>query len=141
MPNFCSSCSKQSSKQRSRLASCSSLLLKLKPTTATKGYSSIPTSALTLPLALGRRSERKQEATFSELTAKLRTSASKTTASRTTATVEPNSKTSKGLRRLPQLTQMEFNTIRELVGPALTNKVKFQTYAQNVQDPQLKQVF
>jgi hypothetical protein len=42
---------------------------------------------------------------------------------------------------LPRLTQMEFNTIRELLGPALANKVKLQNYAQQVQDPQLKQVF
>lgn len=40
-----------------------------------------------------------------------------------------------------QLTQVELNTIRELLGPAMANKVKFQTYAQQVQDPQLKQVF
>ncbi|HHT73882.1 MAG TPA: hypothetical protein GX008_09240 [Firmicutes bacterium] len=42
---------------------------------------------------------------------------------------------------MPRLTQVEFNTIRELLGPALANKVKFQAYTQQVQDPQLRQVF
>jgi len=42
---------------------------------------------------------------------------------------------------VPQLTQVEFNTIREFLGPALANKAKFQTYAQQAQDPQLRQLF
>lgn len=39
------------------------------------------------------------------------------------------------------ISQMEFNTIRELTGSAITGRAKFSTYAQQVDDPQLKQLF
>ncbi len=42
---------------------------------------------------------------------------------------------------MPQLTQMELNTIKELVAKEDVNAKKFQLYAQNCQDSQLKSIF
>ncbi len=41
---------------------------------------------------------------------------------------------------MANLTQMEFNTIRELVGASMVGKQKFATFAQQVQDSQAQQV-
>jgi hypothetical protein len=42
---------------------------------------------------------------------------------------------------MPQLTQMELNTIKELVLMEDVNAKKFQLYAQNCSDSQLQSVF
>lgn len=42
---------------------------------------------------------------------------------------------------MPQLTQMELNTIKELAANEDVSAKKFQLYAQNCQDSQLKSVF
>lgn len=42
---------------------------------------------------------------------------------------------------MPHLTQTEFNTIRELLGPAFTGKAKYGTYAEQAKDPQIKRIF
>lgn len=41
---------------------------------------------------------------------------------------------------MANLTQMEFNTIRELVTPARVNMEKFSAFAQTAKDPQVKQL-
>ncbi len=41
---------------------------------------------------------------------------------------------------MARLTTMEFNTIRELVGPARTSSEKFKAYAQGAQDPKVSQL-
>lgn len=38
------------------------------------------------------------------------------------------------------LSQLEFNTIRELTGASMTGKTKFGFYAEQAQDPQAKQI-
>lgn len=42
---------------------------------------------------------------------------------------------------MAHLTQVEFNKIRELIGPASTQRVKYRTFAEQTQDQQLKQLF
>ena len=42
---------------------------------------------------------------------------------------------------MPNLTQMELNTIKELVAAEDVNAKKFQLYAQNCQDTQLQSLF
>ncbi|NLV92485.1 MAG: hypothetical protein GX030_08875 [Firmicutes bacterium] len=42
---------------------------------------------------------------------------------------------------MANLTQVEFNTIRELLGPAFTGKNKFTTYAEQAQDPKMQRAF
>ncbi len=42
---------------------------------------------------------------------------------------------------MPNLTQMELNTIKELVGVEDVNAKKFQLYAQNCNDSQLQSLF
>ena len=41
---------------------------------------------------------------------------------------------------MANLTQVEFNTIRELVGPAMVSKEKYSAFAQQAQDQQVKQL-
>ncbi|NLY10794.1 MAG: hypothetical protein GX020_03800 [Firmicutes bacterium] len=41
---------------------------------------------------------------------------------------------------MAQLTQSELNTIRELIGPAITNKRRFGFYANQTNDGQVRQV-
>ena len=42
---------------------------------------------------------------------------------------------------MPQLTQMELNTLKELIAGEDVNAKKFQLYAQNCNDNQLQQFF
>ncbi len=41
---------------------------------------------------------------------------------------------------MAHLTQVEFNTIREFIGPAATGRNKFSTYAEQAQDQQIQQI-